>query len=64
MKSAEETLEQFGIETDVRVISAHRTPERLTRFLAEAEEEGVAAIILGESQAKFAIVCSDMSKFA
>ena len=26
--------------------------------------EGVAAIILGESQAKFAIVCSDMSKFA
>jgi len=47
MKAAEEILEHFGIEADVRVISAHRTPERLTRFLARAEEEGVAAIICG-----------------
>jgi phosphoribosylaminoimidazole carboxylase PurE protein len=47
MKAAEETLQQFGIEADVRVISAHRTPDRLVRFLAEAEEEGVAAIICG-----------------
>jgi len=47
MKAAEKTLEEFGIEADVRVISAHRTPERLTRFLAEAEEEGVVAIICG-----------------
>ncbi len=47
MKAAEETLEQFGIEADVRVISAHRTPERLTRFLASAEEEGICAIICG-----------------
>jgi len=47
MKAAEETLEQFGIETDVRVISAHRTPDRLVRFLAEAEQAGVAAIICG-----------------
>jgi phosphoribosylaminoimidazole carboxylase PurE protein len=47
MKAAEETLEEFGIEADVRVISAHRTPQRLARFLAEAEEEGVVAIICG-----------------
>ena len=47
MKVAEETLERFGIAADVRVISAHRTPERLTRYLAEAEEEGVTAIICG-----------------
>ncbi|NNL66157.1 MAG: 5-(carboxyamino)imidazole ribonucleotide mutase [Myxococcales bacterium] len=47
MQAAEQTLEQFGIEADVRVISAHRTPERLTRFLAEAEAEGVVAVICG-----------------
>jgi phosphoribosylaminoimidazole carboxylase PurE protein len=47
MKAAEETLEQFGVEADVRVISAHRTPERLVRFLAEAEEAGVVAVICG-----------------
>jgi phosphoribosylaminoimidazole carboxylase PurE protein len=47
MQAAEETLEQFGIEADVRVISAHRTPERLTRFLARAEDEGVVAVICG-----------------
>jgi len=47
MQAAEETLAQFGVETDVRVISAHRTPDRLVRFLAEAEEAGVAAIICG-----------------
>ena len=37
MKPAEEVLGKLGVETDVRVISAHRTPERLTRFLASAE---------------------------
>ena len=34
MKAAEEALEKLGVASDVRVISAHRTPERLTRFLA------------------------------
>jgi phosphoribosylaminoimidazole carboxylase PurE protein len=47
MQAAEEALEKFGIETDVRVISAHRTPDRLTRFLAEAEQDGVVAVICG-----------------
>jgi 5-(carboxyamino)imidazole ribonucleotide mutase len=47
MKPAEEVLGRLGVETDVRVISAHRTPERLTRFLAGAEEAGVEAIICG-----------------
>jgi len=47
MKPAEEVLVRLGVETDVRVISAHRTPDRLTRFLAGAEEAGIAAIICG-----------------
>ncbi len=51
MKPAEEALEKLGIASDVRVISAHRTPERLTRFLAGAEERGLEAIICGAGAA-------------
>ena len=47
MKAAEEVLGRLGVETDVRVISAHRTPERLTRFLAGAEEAGIEVVICG-----------------
>ncbi len=47
MRFAEETLESLGIAADVRVISAHRTPERLTAFIREAEASGIEAIIAG-----------------
>ena len=47
MKPAEEVLGKLGVETDVRVISAHRTPERLTRFLASAEDAGIEVLICG-----------------
>ncbi len=47
MKAAEDALSNLGVETDVRVISAHRTPERLTRFLDEAEAEGIGVVICG-----------------
>ena len=47
MRSAEEALESLGIISDVRIISAHRTPERLTAFVREAEEGGIEAIIAG-----------------
>ena len=47
MQSAEEALEALGITCDVRIISAHRTPERLTTFIREAEEGGIEAIIAG-----------------
>jgi len=51
MKHAADTLEQFGIESEMRVISAHRTPERLRSFLADAEERGFVAIIAGAGAA-------------
>ena len=51
MKSAEETLEKLGIPSDARVISAHRTPERLTRYLAEAEQTGIEVVIAGAGAA-------------
>ena len=47
MRFAEEALEGLGITSDVRIISAHRTPERLTTFVREAEEGGIEAIIAG-----------------
>ena len=47
MKPAEEALARLGVETDVRVVSAHRTPERLERFLAGAEDAGIEVVICG-----------------
>ena len=47
MRAAEDALESLGIGCDVRIISAHRTPERLTTFIQEAEESGIEVIIAG-----------------
>jgi len=47
MRPAEEALETLGIACDVRVISAHRTPGRLTAYLGTAEQEGIEVIIAG-----------------
>lgn len=47
MKPAEEVLQRLGVGSDVRVISAHRTPERLTRFLAGVEDAGIEVVICG-----------------
>jgi phosphoribosylaminoimidazole carboxylase PurE protein len=51
MKAAEGALAELGVESDVRVISAHRTPDRLTRFLAEAEDAGIEVLICGAGMA-------------
>lgn len=47
MGAAEQVLTELGVGTDVRVISAHRTPERLTHFLANAEARGIRVVICG-----------------
>ena len=47
MKFAEETLATLEIESDARVISAHRTPERLASYLQTAEERGIEVVIAG-----------------
>lgn len=51
MKHAAETLEHFGVASEMRVISAHRTPERLRAFLDGAEQRGFVAIIAGAGAA-------------
>ena len=45
MEHCSETLKQFGIKHDVRVISAHRTPKRLHKFLKEAKKNKMEIII-------------------
>ncbi len=44
---AAETLTQLGIPHEARVVSAHRTPDRLYSFAREAEGRGIRAIIAG-----------------
>ena len=41
------TLKKFKVKHEVRVISAHRTPERLHRFLNEAKRNKIEIIIAG-----------------
>jgi 5-(carboxyamino)imidazole ribonucleotide mutase len=45
MEHAVKTLEELKIAHDVRILSAHRTPEALTAYIAEAEHRGVAVYI-------------------
>ena len=51
MRPAAETLERFGIEADVRVLSAHRTPRQVAEFASSARANGYAAIICGAGMA-------------
>ena len=45
MEHCSDTLKQFGIKHDVKVISAHRTPKRLHKFIKEAEKNKTEVII-------------------
>ncbi len=47
MRHAVETLEQFGVPTERRVVSAHRTPELMAEFAREAAGRGLQVIIAG-----------------
>jgi 5-(carboxyamino)imidazole ribonucleotide mutase len=51
MQPAADTLAKFGIEADVRVMSAHRTPGVVAEFATTARENGYAAIICGAGMA-------------
>jgi 5-(carboxyamino)imidazole ribonucleotide mutase len=51
MAPAAETLARYGIEADVRVLSAHRTPARVAELAAGARDAGYAAIICGAGMA-------------
>jgi 5-(carboxyamino)imidazole ribonucleotide mutase len=47
MKNAAETLDALEIDYEARIISAHRTPDRLVAFAKGARDEGFQVIIAG-----------------
>ncbi len=47
MQGAAEVLDEFGIDREVRVVSAHRTPDAMIAFGHEAADRGVQVIIAG-----------------
>jgi len=47
MRAALETLEKLGITAEVRIISAHRTPDLLFEYAATARDRGLEVIIAG-----------------
>src|SRR5437660_7943959 len=51
MQPAADTLERFGIEPDVRVLSAHRTPAAVAELATGAREAGYSAFICGAGMA-------------
>ncbi|GAH06114.1 unnamed protein product, partial [marine sediment metagenome] len=47
MKQAADVLDEFGVENETFVISAHRTPKAATEFATNAEQNGFEVIIAG-----------------
>ncbi len=47
MQAAIEILKDFGIETEVDIVSAHRTPDKLFDYGKHAHERGLQVIIAG-----------------
>jgi 5-(carboxyamino)imidazole ribonucleotide mutase len=47
MRAAAETLDALKIDYEARIVSAHRTPDRLYEFAAAARDDGFQVIIAG-----------------
>ena len=47
MKSAADMLDEFGISYEVKVVSAHRTPDLMFEYAETAQDRGLEVIIAG-----------------
>jgi 5-(carboxyamino)imidazole ribonucleotide mutase len=47
MRHAEDVLTGFGVAHECRIVSAHRTPDRMVEFARSAEARGIEVIIAG-----------------
>ena len=47
MKAAADVLKEFGVASEAKVISAHRTPRDLEQYVSGARERGMCVIIAG-----------------
>ncbi|KXK05440.1 MAG: phosphoribosylaminoimidazole carboxylase catalytic subunit [Acidobacteria bacterium OLB17] len=50
MKLAADILEEFGVEHETKIVSAHRTPDLLFEFARSAEERGIEVIIAAPAE--------------
>ena len=47
MKNAVEVLEELGVQIETKIVSAHRTPDRLSEYAKSAKERGLKVIVAG-----------------
>lgn len=47
MKDTAEMLKELGVECEVTIVSAHRTPERMFEYAKSAESRGIKVIVAG-----------------
>ena len=47
MKDAKDILDVFGIEAEVQIVSAHRTPDKMVKYARSAAKRGIQVIIAG-----------------
>ena len=47
MKLTEKTLKNLGVMTEIKIISAHRTPKRMYEYASNAEKKNIGVIIAG-----------------
>lgn len=62
MRWATEVLEELGVPHETRIVSAHRTPQRLVEYATTARERGLRVIIAGAGgAAHLPGMCASMS---
>ena len=47
MQDAIDILNEFGIESEVNIVSAHRSPEKMFKYASDASDNGIKVIIAG-----------------
>ncbi len=47
MKDSAQILEEFGVEYEIDIVSAHRTPEKMFEYAKSAHKRGIEVIIAG-----------------
>ena len=47
MKDAKDILDAFGIEAEVQIVSAHRTPHKMVEYARRSSKRGIQVIIAG-----------------
>ena len=47
MKEAKDILEEFSVESEIKIVSAHRTPKYMYEFAKSASSRGIKVIIAG-----------------